>query len=223
MGDRIERVSPVPGKNTVIVQSGAARFEIARTTAVELGLAPGIELAAPLRAALAAAAARRQAAARVLRWLRGRPRTERDVRCFLLDRAYDADVVDSVVAGLRAQGLVDDARFARWFVDARVARRPESFAVLAAALAAQGVPPDVVASALSACRDQHDEMQLALAAARQRLRAVRSVPPARAAARLGRFLAGRGFDADTVRAVCRTCLGDIADADDVGPGQAAWE
>ncbi|HZM15922.1 MAG TPA: regulatory protein RecX [Candidatus Krumholzibacteria bacterium] len=222
MGDCIQRLSPVPGKNTVVVHAGGSRFEIAGTAAAELGLVPGLEITERMRQALVAAASRREAAARVLRWLRGRPRTERDVRRYLETRGFVAEVGESVVAELRKQGLVDDARFAQWFVEAQLSRRPVALAVLEAALAAQGVPEPEAEVALAAWRGRSDEKELALAAARQRLPACRGLPPAKAAARLGRYLAARGFGLETVGEVCRALLGQEPGEDDAGSGRSRF-
>jgi len=199
-------VSPVAGKNTVVVQAGASRFEIARAAAVDLGLRPGDELSAGLRAALDAAAARRETAARVLRWLRGRPRTEREVERYLEARGVEASVAAGILVDLRQQGCIDDERYARWFVNARRMRRPAAAEVLRRELLACGVAPNVADAALAPLQAA-GEKELALGAARKRLRALGILPPAQAALLLARFLSARGFGEDTVREVCRDLVG----------------
>ncbi len=217
MGDRIRLVSPVAGKNTVRVQAGGSRFEIARAAAVDLGLEPGTELSEPLRAALVAAAARREVAARVLRWLRGRPRTEFEVERYLDARGVAAPVAAAILVELRQQGCIDDERYARWFVNARRARRPAAVTVLRHELLACGVAPHVADAALAPLQTA-GEKQLALGAARKRLRALGILPPAQAAMLLARFLGARGFGEETVREVCRDLVGREPGESDTGPG-----
>lgn len=211
MGDCIRQLSPVPGKNTVVVEAGASRFEIARQAAAGLGLAPGVELTPELLEALEAAAARRGLAAKLLNWLRPRPRTEFEVRRYLGQRGVPAAVVEGFVDDLRGQGLVDDARFARGFVEARLARKPSAFLVLVRDLRARGVPREVAEEAARQARGTEVELELARRAARRRLGSLRGLPAPRARARLARFLAGRGFNEDTVRSVCEDLLADAGD------------
>jgi regulatory protein len=210
----IRRLSAVAGKDTVVVHSEAGRWEIASAAAAELQLAPGVVVTPEMQARLEAAERRRAAAARALRGLRRRPRTESEVRADLERAGFAPDIASGVLAELRRQGLVDDARWARWFVEARLAHRPQGAAALVREMRARGVAPALAASAVAGAA-VGSESQRALAAARKRLASLRGLPRERAAGRLARFLAGRGFGADTVNAVCAELLG--VDADESGP------
>ena len=201
----VQRVSPVSGKDTVVVRAGESRWEIARAAAEALRLGPGVFLTPDLRRRLEAAGARRAAAARALRALRRRPRTEFEVRRELERAGFAPEITASVLAELRLASLVDDARWARWYVAARLAARPAGTAALVREMRARGVPRDIAEAASRTA--PHAEIQRARGAARKRLPALRGLTRARAAGRLARFLAGRGFDADTVDAVCDELLG----------------
>lgn len=213
MGDRIRSLSPVPGKNTVVIQAGKARFEIARQAAAGLGLDVGAELTPELRGAVEAAATRRRMAAKLLHWLRPRPRTEFEVRRYLRQRGVPSAETEAFVDELRQQGLVDDGRFARGFVEARLARRPAAFALLVRDLRARGVPREVAEEAARRVRNADAELDLARQVARRRLGVLRGLPPQKARARLARFLAGRGFTEDTVRSVCEDLLAEAGSGD----------
>ena len=76
---RIETLTPVAGKNTVVVCAAGTEYEIAQHVAEELELEVGRPLVAGELEHIAAAAQKRAAAAHALRYLRGRPRTEREV------------------------------------------------------------------------------------------------------------------------------------------------
>jgi len=54
-----------------------------------------------------------------LRELGARERTQHELRVFLVRRGVAGDVVDDVTAALRAEGLVDDAGYARRFAEDR--------------------------------------------------------------------------------------------------------
>ncbi|MBP1704691.1 MAG: hypothetical protein H6Q36_430 [Chloroflexi bacterium] len=68
----------------------------------------------------------------------------------LLDAGYRADLVDGAVQRLVAVGVLDDAAYARDWLEARDRARPRGAAALRRELAQRGVEADVIASALAA-------------------------------------------------------------------------
>lgn len=110
-----------------------------------------------------------------------------------------------MVADLTARGYLDDARFARQWVEARSARGYGP-ARLTADLRARGVSPTLIAAALASV-DPGDELGRARVAARKRLPALAGARGDRAASRLRDHLLRRGFDAATVARVVGELLG----------------
>ncbi|UCE03714.1 MAG: RecX family transcriptional regulator [Candidatus Latescibacterota bacterium] len=199
-------MSPVPGKRTVVVHAGDSRYEIARSTAEELGLHPGLELTAAVEESLQEAAARRTAAARALRHLRRRPRTILEMRRHLEEAGFQPLVVAHVVDALCAQKMLDDGDWAAWFVQARLARRPTGSLALVREMRERGVPAALAEEAVRKALPPDAELELARAAGRRRLPALGHLDGARARGRLFRFLTGRGFGDDTARIVCGELL-----------------
>ena len=202
MGDCIELVSPVPGKNTVVVHADDARWEVARAAVEELQLQVGCQLTPALLADLQEAATRREAAVRALRHLERRPRTELEMRRRLSEDGYASSIVQRVVRDLRGSGLLDDRKYADWYVEARLSHRPTGAAALVRAMCDRGVPREVADAAAARVATPEQEVSRALAAARKRLPGLRGLTRERAIGRLSRFLGGRGFDDFVVRAVC---------------------
>jgi regulatory protein len=203
MPEFIDGLSEVEGKGTVRVRLGDAQLEIAREAAAALGLRPGLPVTPELHAQLLAAAGRRLAAAQVLSWLRGRPRTAGEVRQYLRRHAHPEAVIGAVVDELQHRGLVDDARYAEWYVEARQAHRQTGAGRLVSELCARGVPRELAeAAARRGVGDREQELALAQAAAAPRLAAARRLGRERGMRRLARFLAQRGFSDETVRTVC---------------------
>jgi regulatory protein len=62
---------------------------------------------------------RQQALEAALRALAARERTEHELRAFLERRRVDSEVIDDVVLAVVAEGLVDDAGYARRFAEDR--------------------------------------------------------------------------------------------------------
>jgi regulatory protein len=109
--------------------------------------------------------------------------------------------VQAVLGELEAKGLVDDARYAAFFVQARLAHRPTGAARLRRELQARGVPRELAEEAAGPAGGGN-QRELALAAARPRMAAAERLGRERGMRRLAAFLARRGFSAAVVREVC---------------------
>ena len=122
----------------------------------------------------------------------------------LTRRGAPPDVAAAVVADLVGRGYVDDAAFARHFVETRAARGYGA-ARLAADLRARGVPAALVTAALDEL-DHDAQLDRARALAARRLVTLRRVAPERAAGRLRDHLLRRGFSPSVVVRVVREAL-----------------
>lgn len=202
MIEHITALEPVDGKSTVRVRIGDASIEIGREAAATLGLAPGLPAGPALRRAIEWAGARRAAAAFALQHLRGRARTEEEVRQALTRKGHGAEVVGSVLEELRAKGLVDDERYARWFVAARE-QKPVGAGRKLRDLVRHGVARELAERAVQeAGADREVELDRALAAARPRLPQVVRLGRERGLRRLHAFLVRRGFGTGIAREAC---------------------
>jgi regulatory protein len=114
-------------------------------------------------------------------------------------------VAATVVDDLGARGYLDDASFARRWVEAR-SDRGYGPVRLRAELVARGVAGDLIDAALAALAPRAP-IERARAAARRRLAALRGLPPPRVAARLRDHLLRRGYPASVVARVVRECAG----------------
>jgi regulatory protein len=118
-------------------------------------------------------------------------------------------VAESVVADLTSRGYLDDAAFARRWVETRA---PRGYGVgrLRAELRARGVAPPLIEAALGTLEPGADR-ERARALARRRLPALRRAHPGRAARRLSDYLLRRGYPARMVAGVVREVFGDALD------------
>ena len=130
--------------------------------------------------------------------------TEGELTRRLVRRGATADVAAAVVDDLRGRGYVDDATFARHFVETRAARGYGP-ARIAADLRARGVAAALISAALADV-DAGAQLERARAIARRRLPALRRVAAERAAGRLRDHLLRRGFPAAVVLRVVRETL-----------------
>lgn len=130
--------------------------------------------------------------------------TRADLTARLRRRGAPEAVAVEVVADLTVRGHLDDARFARQWVEVR-SPRGYGPARLAAELRARGVAAPLVTAALAAL-DPDGEVERARATAQRRLAALRGGRDERAARRLRDHLLRRGFGADTTARVVRDLL-----------------
>jgi len=122
--------------------------------------------------------------------------TRADLRRRLVRRGATAAIAGEVVADLAARGYLDDAAFARRWVEARTARGYGA-GRLRAELKARGVEPALIDAALTVLAPEAT-LERARALARRRLPALARARPERVAARLAAYLLRRGYPADAV-------------------------
>lgn len=138
-----------------------------------------------------------QAREKALRFLSSRPRSEWEVRQNLQKAGYAAGTIDRVLERLRGVGLVDDAAFARYWLDNRAQFKPKGAVALRQELRRKGVDREVVDAMLE--ERAHQDDNAALRSALAQAGRYRQLPRQEFAQKLGAYLARRGFDYETVR------------------------
>lgn len=131
--------------------------------------------------------------------------TRADLTRRLCRRGATPEVAAEVAADLVARGHLDDAAFARHWVETRAARGYGA-ARLRAELRQRGVAQRLIDAAIGALGPS-GALAGARAVAERRLPALRGLEPQRAAARLRDHLLRRGYAAGIVMRVVREVLG----------------
>jgi regulatory protein len=133
------------------------------------------------------------------------PRSEHDLRDRLKNRRRFADqAVDHAVQRMRELGYLNDAAFARYYVEARQAS-PRSKRALTFELQRKGVHKRHVETAL----EGHSDAEAAYEAAQRRLRALQDADRQTFERRLGNFLASRGFGYGIARSTVARCWQEL--------------
>ena len=131
----------------------------------------------------------------------------------LVRRGAPPDVAAEVVADLAGRGHLDDAQFARQWVQTRASVRLLGPVRLRDELRGRGVDGEIVEAALREAFDADGELARALEAGRRKLRAFEGRSqgagrdPQSAALRLRDHLLRRGYPGGVVTRVVRTLLG----------------
>jgi regulatory protein len=135
---------------------------------------------------------------KALHFLSYRPRSSAEVRRNLSERGLSLKLVEATLQRLELAGLVDDAAFARSWIENRDTFRPRSALALRTELRRKGLTDEVIESALNG---HVDEETLALDAARKHAARLSGQLWPEFRRKLEGYLARRGFSYSTIAPV----------------------
>lgn len=161
------------------------------------GLKVGTAVAGDRLMELAAEDLRKRAYDAALRLLAYRPRSEHEIRDRLLRRGLPPDVVGATIEKLRGYGFVDDAAFARFWVEGRTTGSPRGRSLLRRELHGKGVDRETAAEAAATVPEE----EAARRAAAKKARGLRGLDYQQFRNRLAGYLQRRGFGYDVIRPV----------------------
>jgi regulatory protein len=141
-----------------------------------------------------------------------RPRSEKEVRDRLRRGGFEQDAIEHAIARLHEWRYLDDADFARRWVENRTAHRPRGRRLLQQELRHKGIDVEIAREAIDDA--DLDETGAAEALARRRLPAYAGDEPAAIRRRLGAYLARRGYGYDVIRVALDRALGEPEDEGD---------
>ncbi|HZP27250.1 MAG TPA: RecX family transcriptional regulator [Dehalococcoidia bacterium] len=165
----------------------------------EGGLHQGSDLSQAELDSLRERDARQQALAAGIRLLAYRPRSVAELRSRLTARRFGATIIDETIARLRKLSLLDDAAFARSWVESRERSSPRGKRMLQFELRQKGVTQPLAAEAVATI----DEGEAAYRAAERRARTAVVEDFETFRRRIGDFLRRRGFSYGTIEPVLR--------------------
>lgn len=160
-------------------------------------LAVGSTVAGARLMELAAADLRKRALDAALRLLAYRPRSEHELRTRLLRRGLPPDVIAAAIEKLREYGYVDDAAFARSWVESRNGGSPRGQYLLRRELRGKGVDVETATEAIEGVSEE----DAARRAAEKKARTLRGLDYQQFRTRLAGYLQRRGFGYDVIRPV----------------------
>ena len=147
-----------------------------------------------------------------LRALMRRAHSIHEMKEYLGRRTTDDDLVGIIIARLRQNKYLDDARYAAEFARQHAQARRQGRFRIARELRARGVPDQHIESALDSAFAETDESALVRARLKRRLAHLRLPLDQRKLASLYRSLLGAGFSAEIIRAELRDATrGDLPD------------
>ena len=152
-----------------------------------------------------------------LRFLEARPRSAAEIRTRLERKDFAPEAIGTALDRLTQLGLIDDAAFARLWVEHRLASNPRGANALRDELRRKGIAADTAASVLGDEALAGDEAERAMRVARGALRKYADAADRNAfTRRLGGYLQRRGFTFDIIRPIIDQLWAELraAPADD---------
>lgn len=192
-----------PGRWNVSLD-GRFAFGVAEAIILSEGLAVGRELTEDDIVRIQAHEAEQKLLDAAMRFLAPRPRSRMEVRRRLLrphpkQPAPSPEMVERILERLEQIGVLNDRDFAGFWVENRERFSPRAARALGQELRQRGVDRETAEDVTEPERDE----ERALAAGRQRLRALARLDYETFRARLGPFLQRRGFSYGVARAAVR--------------------
>jgi regulatory protein len=133
--------------------------------------------------------------------LRSRPRSECELRQRLKIKGYCTEIVEAIICDLKRVGQIDDAKFARLWVESRMHSNPMGDIVLRRELKEKGVDDGIIEATLAEKGAHYDEYTVVLNMATERFRQLAKLDKCKALKRLYDYLLRRGFAYDTVKRI----------------------
>lgn len=212
----ITRLTPLrrqPGRFSVEIDGRSGL-----TLAEEVLLRTGLQVGDMLDAAALAEATNQDTLARAtetaLAYLAYRPRTEQEVRTRLRRAGHGHEIVTQVIAKLYDWRYLDDADFARRWVEGRTAQKPRGKRLLQQELRQKGVAAEIAREIIADA--DVDEAAAAETLARKRLASYTGEDPQAVRRKLSSYLARRGYGYDVVRGAIERVLGEEDVAEEPG-------
>ncbi|MFQ5952741.1 MAG: regulatory protein RecX [Candidatus Omnitrophota bacterium] len=140
-----------------------------------------------------------------LRLLSLRPRSEREIEFRLKSKGYSDRSRKELLELLKSEGLVDDAEFARQWIDSRIRSNPKGKRALRQELASKGVAGEVIEKVFSEKVSQLDEKAIAGELVKKTLAKEKKEQGWKLKGKLYQYLLRRGISSE----IAQECIDEI--------------
>jgi regulatory protein len=136
---------------------------------------------------------------KLLRFAMVRPRSEKEIRDYFRRKKIHESLHKDLFEKLRHFELVNDAKFAKWWVEQRQAFRPKSLRILKQELGIKGIKREVVDEVLGSV--VVDEEKMAKELLKKKAYKWKTLDPREARQKMCQYLVGKGFSWDVIEKV----------------------
>ncbi len=147
---------------------------------------------------------------KALRFLSYRPRSEAEIRRHLEKHGVPAEAIEKAMERLRRAGLVDDAEFARFWIENREQFNPRSPRALRYELRQKGLSDEIIDEALAG----FDAEDAAKRAALGQMRKWKGLDARSLRRKMWDFLMRRGFETGVIRDTIEALMSEWAEGNE---------
>jgi regulatory protein len=133
---------------------------------------------------------------KLLRFVMVRPRSMKEITDYFIRKKVHQSLHEKLLGKLKHLELVDDEKFARWWVEQRQALRPKPKRILIQELRLKGVDKEIIEEILS--KEEIDEEKMARNLLEKKAYKWKNLPAREARQKMSQYLAGKGFSWDIV-------------------------
>jgi len=137
---------------------------------------------------------------KALEFLSYRTRSEKEVRDKLKTKQAEPGIIEKVISKLKEKRFINDEEFARQWIENRNRFKPRSLRLIKLELRQKGIEEEIVEKVIQDLDfNSESELEQAKKLVEKRIDKVRDLPKQEIYQKLGRFLASKGFNWDTVK------------------------
>ena len=142
---------------------------------------------------------------KALKFLSYRPRSEKEVRNKLKIKSEklkiedSTAIIDRVIQKLKEYKFLDDVEFAKKWIESRLRFRPRSLRLIKIELKRKGIDPETIDKMINDEGLMINDLENAKKLIQKKLERFKSSSKEEIYQKLGRFLASKGFDWDTIK------------------------
>jgi len=137
---------------------------------------------------------------RALRFLSFRPRSEKEMLDYLKKKQVDDLNSRKIIDKLKENKFLNDEEFARWWAEQRTLVKPRAWRVIKIELKQKGISKEIIEELAQDTEFKlQNDLEMAIKLAQKRLPRYKNLPKQEIYQKLGRHLASKGFDWETVK------------------------
>lgn len=155
-----------------------------------------------------------------LRFLSYRPRSEQEIRNKLKEKRAESEIIEKIVAKLKKYNFINDLEFAKKWAEERMQFKPRSWRLIKIELRHKGISEEIIESIIHDSQFMiQSDLEQAKKLVEKRITRFRNPTSPRLRGtskfgmtrekiyeKLGRYLASKGFDWDTIKKAIDTAL-----------------
>lgn len=136
---------------------------------------------------------------KLLRFATTRPRSEKEINDYLRRKKVHKSIWSELLQKLKHFELLDDKKFAKWWMDQRLAFRPKSQRTMNYELRIKGIKQEIIEEVLG--ETKIDEEKIARKLLEKKSYKWKSLEPKIAKQKMSQYLAGKGFGWSVIKRI----------------------